>query len=107
MSADLREGWNSWRCLSVIANIDSGRLGWRNPVTWKGGMTYDLTRFDLGAMLKCSLQLREVSNGNPTLESAAQRVCRFLYDELRTPEGARACALVRCYKTHPFADLSP
>jgi hypothetical protein len=70
-------------------------------------MTYDLTRFDLGAMLKCSLQLREVSNGNPTLESAAQRVCRFLYDELRTPEGARACALVRCYKTHPFADLSP
>ncbi|HUQ99902.1 MAG TPA: hypothetical protein VM166_10635 [Gemmatimonadaceae bacterium] len=70
-------------------------------------MTYDLTRFDLGAMLKCSLKLREVAAGAPTLEVAAQRVCKFLYDELRTPDGERACALVRCYKTHAYGTLAP
>jgi len=70
-------------------------------------MTYDLTRFDLGDMLKCSLRLREAASGLPSLESSAQRVCRFLYDELDGPGVERACALVRCYKTHAFASLGP
>ena len=70
-------------------------------------MTYDLSRFGLGDMLKSSLRLREVAADAPTLEASAQRICRFLYDELRGPDGQRACALVRCYKTHPFALLDP
>jgi len=70
-------------------------------------MTYDLSRFDLGDMLKSSLRLREASAGAPTLEASAQRVCRFLYDELRGPDTQRGCALVRCYKTHPFGSLDP
>ena len=70
-------------------------------------MTFDLTRFDLGAMLKCSPRLRESATDATTLEQAAQRVCRFLYDELRAPDGDRACALVRCYKTHSFGGLEP
>ncbi len=70
-------------------------------------MTYDLSRFDLGDMLKSSLRLREAAAGTPTFEASAQRVCRFLYDELRGPDTRRACALVRCYKTHPFASLEP
>lgn len=70
-------------------------------------MTYDLTKFDLGDMLKCSPRLRESASGAPTLESAAQRVCRFLYDELTDREGKRQCALVRCYKTHEFGSLEP
>jgi hypothetical protein len=70
-------------------------------------MTYDLTRFDLGAMLKCSPRVREAAADAPTLEKAAQRVCRFFYDELRGPDGERACALVRCYKTHAFGSLEP
>jgi hypothetical protein len=69
-------------------------------------MTYDLTRFDLGAMLKCSPRLRDAAVA-PTLERSAQQVCRFLYDELRSPNGDRACALVRCYKTHAFGSLEP
>lgn len=68
-------------------------------------MTYDLTKFDLGDMLKCSLKLRETATGAPTLEASAQRVCRFLYDELLDPQGHRACALVRCYKTHAYGSL--
>jgi hypothetical protein len=70
-------------------------------------MPYDLTTFGLGDMLKCSLALREPAASAPTLEASAQKVCRFLYDELRGPNGERACALVRCYKTHPFAALQP
>ncbi len=41
------------------------------------------------------------------MEEAAQRVCRVLYDELVTPEQSKACALVRCYKTHAFGKLEP
>jgi hypothetical protein len=70
-------------------------------------MTYDLTRFDLGSMLKCSPRLREAAGEAATLENSAHRVCRFLYDELRAPTGERACALVRCYKTHAFGLLEP
>lgn len=70
-------------------------------------MTYDLSKFDLGDMLKCSLRLRETATGAPTLEASAQRVCRFLYDELHGPGAPRACALVRCYKTHAFETLDP
>lgn len=70
-------------------------------------MTYDLTKFDLGAMLKCSLSLRETLAGAPTLEASAHRTCRFLYDELHGPDTSRACALVRCYKTHSFGTLDP
>lgn len=70
-------------------------------------MPFDLTKFGLGEMLKCSLQLREAASGAPTLEASAQRVCRFFYDELTKPEGGKACALVRCYKTHAFSALEP
>ena len=70
-------------------------------------MTYDLSRFDLGDMLQSSLRLREAATGAATLELSAQRVCRFLYDELHGPGTERACALVRCYKTHSFGSLDP
>ena len=70
-------------------------------------MPYDLARFGLGEMLQSSLRLREVAAGAATLEVSAQRVCRFLYDELHGPDSARACALVRCYMTQPFAALDP
>ena len=70
-------------------------------------MPYDLSKFSLGDMLKSSPRLRETATGAPTFEMAAQRVCRFLYDELRDAEGKRQCALVRCYKTNAFESLDP
>jgi hypothetical protein len=70
-------------------------------------MPYDLTTFGLGDMLKASPRLRETATGAPTFELAAQRVCRFLYDELRGADGERQCALVRCYKTNSFGALEP
>ena len=70
-------------------------------------MPYDLTTFGLGDMLKCSLALRESASSAATLEQSAQRVCRFLYDELRGAGNEHQCALVRCYKTHPYGGLNP
>jgi hypothetical protein len=68
-------------------------------------MAHDLTNFRLGEMLKCSLEIRRVSRDQPHMEAAAKRICRFFYDELGAPDSRRACALVRCYKTHRFAAL--
>lgn len=39
------------------------------------------------------------------MEGAFGEICRYLYEELRTSGGERACALVRCYKTHPYGKL--
>jgi hypothetical protein len=70
-------------------------------------MPSDLTKFGLSEMLRCSTELRRATREAPTMEDAAQRVCRVLYDELITPDKSRACALVRCYKTHPYGKLDP
>lgn len=68
-------------------------------------MAFDLTRFDLAAQLRCGRGLRSAIIGALSMEAAAQRVCRYLFEELRSPDGQRACALVRCYKTHPLSEL--
>jgi hypothetical protein len=73
----------------------------------KTSVPYDLSTFGLGDMLKCSPRLRETSIGAPTMEASAQRVCRFLFEELRNSDGQRQCALVRCYKTQAFGSLEP
>ena len=71
-------------------------------------MASDLTKFGLTEMLRCSTELRRAMRDAPTMEEAAQRVCRVLYDELVTSDNkSRACALVRCYKTHPYGKLEP
>jgi hypothetical protein len=70
-------------------------------------MPSDLTKFGLSEMLRCSTELRRAAKDAPTMEEAAQRVCRVLYDELTTSDKGKACALVRCYKTHPYGKLEP
>lgn len=70
-------------------------------------MPSDLTKFGLSEMLRCSTELRRATKDAPTMEEAAQRVCRVLYEELITSEKSKACALVRCYKTHPYGKLEP
>ena len=44
--------------------------------------------------------LRETVRG-PDARNVAQRVCRFLYDELYGPMGSEH-ALCACYKTHSY-----
>ena len=70
-------------------------------------MPSDLTKFGLTEMLRCSTELRRATKDAPTMEEAAQRVCRRLYEELVTSEKSKACVLVRCYKTHSYEKLEP
>ena len=68
-------------------------------------MPYDLTKFGLAEMLRLGIDLRKKMGAQETFETAADAVCEHLYNELAGPDGNRACALVRCYKTHPFGEL--
>ncbi|MBA3646790.1 MAG: hypothetical protein H0W63_11525 [Gemmatimonadaceae bacterium] len=68
-------------------------------------MPFDVTKFGLAEMLRLGIDIRKTMATRETFESAAQSVCEHLYHDLTGPTGDRACALVRCYKTHPFAEL--
>ena len=70
-------------------------------------MPSNLARFGLAEMLRCGLGIRKAALNADNAEDATGRICRFLYDELLTDAGERACALIRCYKTHPFGKLQP
>jgi hypothetical protein len=64
----------------------------------------DIARFDADDVRACSDVLRTLGNGARSMEDAAGRVARYLYDELGDGS-ARACTLVRVYKTHPYGKL--
>lgn len=68
-------------------------------------MSFDLARFGLTEMLRSGLVIRRATDGSQTMEAAARAVCRSLYDGFVGANGERQCALVRCYKTHPFGAL--
>ena len=67
---------------------------------------YDLSRMSLREVSECSVALRGLGAGARSMEEAANRIVRHLYDELGDGQG-RACALVRFYKTHPYGELEP
>jgi len=65
-----------------------------------------LPSFTLADMMDCGAELRRLGAGAESMEEVANRVVRHLYDQLGDATGRqRACALVRCYKTHPFGEL--
>jgi hypothetical protein len=68
---------------------------------------YDLTRFTLADMVRCGGALRQMASESTSMEDAAQKVTRYLYENLRdkASNNNRSCALVRCFKTHVYARL--
>ena len=71
-------------------------------------MTLSLERCDADALHRWGWTARGIGEGHPTLESAARALTRYFYDALQAdgPDGpTHTCALVRCYKTHPFGSL--
>jgi two-component system NtrC family sensor kinase len=70
--------------------------------------TLDVSDFTVGAMLRAGIALRKVVRGSDSLESASDSIVRLLYDQcVDHDSGERACAMVRFYKTHPYALLQP
>jgi hypothetical protein len=67
---------------------------------------YDFSRFGLTDMTRCGIDLRRIGSGCGTMEEAASRIVRYLYDGLRDPTLEQsACALVRMFVTLPFDAL--
>jgi hypothetical protein len=65
-----------------------------------------LSNLKLSDAIQLGSELRNTSAEATSMEDAATRTARFLYNNL-TLEGSTepACVLVRVYKTHPFGDL--
>jgi hypothetical protein len=67
---------------------------------------HDLTSLSVSDILEMSAELEVIGEGSASMEEAADRVVRFLYDDLvDAPDGKRACALVRVYRTMRYGEL--
>ena len=68
---------------------------------------YNLRTFNFTEMMDCRSRLRSLfADGEPeTIGEAGRRIVSFFYSEFVDDAGAPACALVRLFKTHPYADL--
>lgn len=70
--------------------------------------TFDLTQFDISAMLQCGMDIRHLARDARTMEEAGQRIVRHLHEVCIDPRTqGRSLPLVRLYRTHPFGDLPP
>jgi hypothetical protein len=68
--------------------------------------SFDFSRLRLADAVQIGQALRRTNAAAASQSDAAQRVVELLYDSLRDPStGEPACALVRCFQTHPYADL--
>ncbi len=67
---------------------------------------FDLASFTLRDMTECGAALRKLGVGAHSMEEAANRVVRYLYEHLvDKPSGKPSCALVRFFKTHSYEGL--
>lgn len=67
---------------------------------------FDFRTFKMSEMIECGSVIRQLGSGVRSMEEAAGRIVRYLYDHFGNRQtGARACALVRFYKTCPYAGL--
>ena len=67
--------------------------------------TYDLATFALSDMARCGTALRLIGRGAVSMEEVANATVGYLYDHLVDEGGERNCALIRFFKTHPYALL--
>jgi two-component system NtrC family sensor kinase len=68
--------------------------------------TFDLARLRFADAVTVGQQLRQCNARSNRQDDAAQCVVEYLYDAFRDPvTNSPNCALVRCFQTHPYADL--
>jgi hypothetical protein len=67
---------------------------------------FDVKNFTLRDMTELGGVLRRLGDEAHSMEEVADRVVRTLYEQLVDADtGARCCALVRFFKTHPYDEL--
>ncbi len=68
---------------------------------------YDLANFSLSDMTRCGVELRKLGAGASSMEEAANRIVRQLFEQLQSPNREPACVLVRMFVTLPYSELEP
>ncbi|MCX5828724.1 MAG: hypothetical protein NTV58_12115 [Deltaproteobacteria bacterium] len=72
----------------------------------EGPTTYDVTNFTIREMTECGRAMRTMGVGASSMEEVAGRIVRYLHDTLIDGQtGARACSLIRFFKTHAYEYL--
>lgn len=67
-----------------------------------------LDRFALSDMVRYGAALRGMRPPGESMQDVARALVSYLYDELvDESNGARSCALIRFFKTHPYGALPP
>ncbi|MBW3586584.1 MAG: histidine kinase [Cyanobacteria bacterium 0813] len=67
---------------------------------------YDITLFTPQDMAKCSLVLRHLGRNTASMEASSQKIVNYIYQHFCDSQtGENTCALVRLFKTHPYAEL--
>ena len=67
---------------------------------------YDFAKFTDAELKECGTALQALGSGASSMEEAANKIVRYLYDNITDPAtGRKSCALVRFYKTHPYNQL--
>jgi hypothetical protein len=67
---------------------------------------HDLSAFSLQDMARCGAALRKLQVNCRSMEDAAQNIVRHLFMNFVDETGTKQCALVRFFKTHPYAGLN-
>ena len=65
----------------------------------------DLTRLELGDVARMAGVIRNLSDGQDSLQAFAEKTCRYLATHLRGENSDRQTVLVRFYSTLAFSDL--
>lgn len=69
-------------------------------------LSFDLAEFNLASMLRCGRGIRRAGQNASSIPGAADAIVRYLYADSGTlPDGKRASALVRCYRTMSYGRL--
>ena len=67
---------------------------------------YDYATLTDAELARCGYTLRDVGSAASSMEDAANRVVKALYESITvSATGQKANALVRLYKTHPYSQL--
>ena len=68
----------------------------------------DFTKLTQDDIAEFGGALRRMDEGAKSMEEVANRIVRYLYDNLNDSEtGQRSFALIRLFKTHPYSELNP
>ena len=67
---------------------------------------YNLSNFTLRDMLISGGDIRKIVRNAKSMEEAADSIIHYFYERCAEPDGGeKSCALIRCYKTHPYGAL--